>query len=483
MINKFFKINSNIHYILNAILILVIFLTYINSLYYVFADYRDEIGYLSDSVLLAEGMRPSYSHAPSGISTWFGTLIIFVHFLFSILNNLLDIDLKNIFLLYDDILFQHYRDLGVIKISLFCLNVIFMITFWNFAKNDNKFLTLFFLCFFSPFLINFVFSGKPYFLACLFASISLYLKNRSIFFSVIFIALAICERLEFVLLINYVLPLNNIKNYSKNIFYIILIFFAVSPWFMMSFLQNMKVIFGYVHVQPSIATNIIGGNFNLVFFILLLLSFFLFPLFNKRVIKYILVFVFFSSLYFVTYLSNIPIRWFLPIVIVIIFFVSNYQNQLLNKFCNGPIPFIIIFLFLINFNYNLKNKISDKEILELELKEINSVFIGPKLLVEESNFTEYTKSLKRYLYNFNSKNIIYFSSEDAPLSFGNSGNLEILQNRRYEFLSKYNNSTLNQKYIFSDAGLYKSKEFYCNNLNFKNIKYYNFIKQEYLNCE
>ena len=56
MINKFFKINSNIHYILSAILILVIFLTYINSLYYVFADYRDEIGYLSDSVLLAEGM-------------------------------------------------------------------------------------------------------------------------------------------------------------------------------------------------------------------------------------------------------------------------------------------------------------------------------------------------------------------------------------------------------------------------------------------
>ena len=58
------------------------------SLYHVFTNYRDEIGYLSDSVLLAEGLRPSYSHAPSGLSTWFGTILIFCEYLINCLKNI-----------------------------------------------------------------------------------------------------------------------------------------------------------------------------------------------------------------------------------------------------------------------------------------------------------------------------------------------------------------------------------------------------------
>ena len=67
-INLFLINIKNKDYFTSLLLFIFLLISYYNALYYVFADYRDEIGYLSDSLLLAEGMRPSYSHAPSGLS-------------------------------------------------------------------------------------------------------------------------------------------------------------------------------------------------------------------------------------------------------------------------------------------------------------------------------------------------------------------------------------------------------------------------------
>ena len=84
------KSSINFKTSLTILLFSVIAYSFFLSLNFVFADYRDEIGYLSDSILLAEGLRPSYSHAPSGLSTWFGTIIIFFQYIFVCLKKYLD---------------------------------------------------------------------------------------------------------------------------------------------------------------------------------------------------------------------------------------------------------------------------------------------------------------------------------------------------------------------------------------------------------
>ena len=108
----------------------VLLISYYNALYYVFADYRDEIGYLSDSLLLAEGMRPSYSHAPSGLSTWTGTIYFYLNLFFEILKNLFTLDINLIFSSFDKIIFNNYTDLTGIKSTLFFLNFIFFVFFF-----------------------------------------------------------------------------------------------------------------------------------------------------------------------------------------------------------------------------------------------------------------------------------------------------------------------------------------------------------------
>ena len=91
--------------------------------------------------------------------------------------------------------------------------------------------------------------------------------------------------------------------------------------------------------------------------------------------------------------------------------------------------------------------------------------------------------MKTYLYDYNIKNKNFFLIKKKPLlAFGQSGNLEILQNRRYEYISKYQKQNNKNKYIFSDANIYKTIKYYCQKFNNKNISYYDFTKRRYTKC-
>ena len=482
-INLFLTNLKNKDYFSSLFLLIFLLISYYNSLYYVFADYRDEIGYLSDSLLLAEGIRPSYSHAPSGLSTWMGTIYFYLQLFFEILKNLFNLDINVIFNSFDKIIYENYTDLTGIKSTLFFLNFLFFAIFF-YKTNNIVYKILFCLCFFSPILFYTTFSGKPYFLACLFASLALTLNEKEEKLALIFLALAICERLEFLIIINYVLCRYPLRQYLKKLLYILLIFLAISPWFSIALFQNLKVILGYVHQQPSLAENVLGLKLNIYLFLYALTIFFIYPLLKFKK-KYNLILLFSSFLIFIliTFYSNIPLRWFLPLLLIILYFASKKLLFLEkeNLFRNSVFNSILI-IFLLFFNFNLKSKISDLKILELEQNSQSDNIVGPKLLKEISSFQNYSLFLKTYLYDYNIKNKIFFQKEKAPLAFGQSGNLEILQNRRYEYIARYQKTNDKNKYIFSDAGLYKTKKYYCLKFNNKNISFYHFEKRKYIKC-
>ena len=191
----------------------------------------------------------------------------------------------------------------------------------------------------------------------------------------------------------------------------------------------------------------------------------------------------FAIFILITFYSNVPLRWFFPLLLIFLYFLSRKllflekENLTRNLLTNS-----ILIIFLLFFNFNLKSKISDLKILELEQNSQYENVAGPKLLKEISSFKNYSLFLKTYLYNYNIKNKNFFNKEIAPLAFGQSGNLEILQNRRYEYISKYQKQNNKNKYIFSDAGLYKTIKYYCQKFNNKNISYYDFTKRRYTKC-
>ena len=77
--------NFNKYGLLN--LLLLAFFVYFIYSYFLKLNYvfdRDETSYLSDSLLLIEGIRPIQSHSPSGISTWLGSIVVLIDF---IINN------------------------------------------------------------------------------------------------------------------------------------------------------------------------------------------------------------------------------------------------------------------------------------------------------------------------------------------------------------------------------------------------------------
>ena len=81
---KFSFLSHNKHGSLNLLLlgILVYFIySYFLKLNYDLEGSRDEIVYLSDSLLLLEGIRPAHSSSPSGISTWVGSGVVLIDFI------------------------------------------------------------------------------------------------------------------------------------------------------------------------------------------------------------------------------------------------------------------------------------------------------------------------------------------------------------------------------------------------------------------
>tara|TARA_Y100001958_G_C21244341_1_gene573524 strand:+ start:381 stop:1829 length:1449 start_codon:yes stop_codon:yes gene_type:complete len=472
----------NFDNLLKLFLFILICLSFYLSLYYVFANYRDEIGYLSDSVLLAEGLRPSYSHAPSGLSTWFGTILIFFEYFINCLKNLSNININTFFSLFDFVLYKNYLDLTNIKLSLYILNILFLIYLFKISKSSNYFEYFIFVAV-SPLLADITFSGKPYFLAYIFASLSLCFKSKKPYISVVFLALAVSERLEYLLLFNFIAAPNSKKiEYFKKTGILLLIFSAISPWFTMALLQNLKVIFGYIHLQPSEISSLINLNLNIIFFIILLLSIFLFPFIRNRIFKNIIIFLIILLFVLLSYYSNIPLRWFMPIIVIIIhLFIVNF-NKISSYLIEKKIINILSIIFTLFFINSLSSKVSDLDILNKESKFLeNSILIGPKTLKENGNFVNYSKFLKTYLYDYNAKNKYFFNEKDAPLVFGISGNLEILQNRRYEYLSKYHTKKNYSKFIMSDSGMYKDIKYYCSKFR-SNTHYFNFKNYEYEKC-
>ena len=128
MINKFkssllnIKKPSFLDPLLLVVLIYFIY-SYFLKLNYVL-DSRDEIYYLSDSLLLLEGIKPSFSHSPTGISTWLGSVVVLIDF---IINNFSFHNLELLFENFDLTLFKHYKNVTYIKISLFVLNTFLLI--------------------------------------------------------------------------------------------------------------------------------------------------------------------------------------------------------------------------------------------------------------------------------------------------------------------------------------------------------------------
>ena len=444
------------------------------SLYHVFTNYRDEIGYLSDSVLLAEGLRPSYSHAPSGLSTWFGTILIFCEYLINCLKNISSMNINTLFSLFDFVLYKNYLDLTNIKLSLYVLNILFLIYLFKISQSSNYFQYFIFVAV-SPLLADITFSGKPYFLAYIFAVLSLCFKSKKPYISVMFLAFAVSERLEYHLLFNFIsTPSFKKIEYLRKLGVLLLIFFVLAPWFSTALIQNLKVIFGYIHLQPSEISGLINLNFNIIFFIFLILLIFIYPFIKNKTLNYISIILVIFLFIMLSYYSNIPLRWFMPVVVIIIYlFLENLKKIILTLS-------IIFTIFFIN---NLSNRTSDLDILKNENKfKENSILIGPKILKEQGDFTNYAKFLKTYLYDYNAKNIYFFNDKNAPLAFGISGNLEILQNRRYEFLSKYNSGKKYSKFIMSEAGLYKNKDYYCSKFKL-DAYFFNFQKREYQSCK
>ena len=467
----------NLDNLLKLSLFILICSSFYLSLYHVFTNYRDEIGYLSDSVLLAEGLRPSYSHAPSGLSTWFGTILIFCEYFINCLKNISSMNINTLFSLFDFVLYKNYQDLTNIKLSLYVLNILFLIYLFKISKSSNYFQYFIFVAV-SPLLADITFSGKPYFLAYIFAVLSLCFKSKKPYISVMFLAFAVSERLEYLLLFNFIsTPSFKKIEYLKKLGVLLLIFFVLAPWFSTALIQNLKVIFGYIHLQPSEISGLINLNFNIVFFIFLILLIFIYPFIKNKTLNYISIILVIFLFIMLSYYSNIPLRWFMPVVVIIIYlFLENFKTISL-YLVEKKIILTLSIIFTIFFINNLSNRTSDLDILKKENKfKENSILIGPKILKEQGDFTNYAKFLKTYLYDYNAKNIYFFNDKNAPLAFGISGNLEILQNRRYEFLSKYNSGKNIQNLLCPRQVYIKIKIIIAQNLNlmltfsiFKNV--------------
>ena len=52
----------------------------------------------------------------------------------------------------------------------------------------------------------------------------------------------------------------------------------------------------------------------------------------------------------------------------------------------------------------------------------------------------------------------------------------------YEFLSKYNSGKKYSKFIMSEAGLYKNKDYYCSKFKL-DAYFFDFQKREYQSCK
>ena len=462
MIKSFAKNNFYYH-----IFLILFFLISINYIYIVFAPWRDEIGYLSDKLLFIEGINLSYSHVPTGISTWFSSMIL----IFEVIYNLIIENNFSILKMYqtiDKIIYQNYLDLTKIKLSIIILNTFFLYFLYRKTKNELFYL-LFLILALAPSISEVTFSGKSYFLGSIFAALALvYNLKKKKELCIVFLALATGERLEYFLLSGiFLIDKSNLKNIIKNYLIYLILFCAISPWFFVSIIQNLKVILAYVFSQKSTISDSLGIiNISLLFCTLVIFYFNkLFKSYKKNLIS--LVIVVFLILY-LTFTFNIALRWFGPIFLYIVFYFSTIYEELINyKYLKTILLIVISSLFVFHF-INKQNYYTDIEILEFEKNSGYKEIIGFKLLKEGANFNSYYNISSKIFKKENIKNDMFFRLKSSPIFLSEVNNLEILHNRRYQYLSRYNQSDNYNKYISTGAGLYPKISFWCKILKNKN---------------
>ena len=258
--------------------------------------------------------------------------------------------------------------------------------------------------------------------------------------------------------------MENYKIYFKNYLIVFVTFLVVSPWFSLALIQNIKVLVTNFYYMSSNAhgSNILINitKISLVGFIIVNFTYsFLKNSKIKKVYLLLLILIILQLYIF----QKMPLRWIMPGLILL---VSELHFYFLKKENLSKIGLTLV-AFLLLTNFNMKKFTSDDEILKIEKSSSYKNIIGDSLLKEELNFKNYDQLFGSYIDKNNIKNINFFNKENAPLSFGQSGNLERLSHRRYQFLSKYSSGNLSNKYLRGMSGLYKNEKEWCEILNKK----------------
>ena len=451
----------NINNTLNYVLLFLFGAIYLLALDKIL-DTRDEIFYLADSLLLIEGMRPSFSHSPTGLSTWVGLIPIIIKYCINVLSKINNLNLIELFNLFDLVIYENYKNLLYIKVSLIFLNLISLFTFYKISQKENFkiFFSLFILFCLLPFIFPTTFSGKPLFLASVFFCIALIFNTKKQYtISIIFYSLCISERLEYLIFFSYFLSFRRPKEFV----YLILIFAAITPWFTSALIQNIKVLVVFLFKVESFHNQFINNLNNFLLIILMVCS-----LTYKILIKYfekyvlvILVIIVISLLIF----NKIPARWLYPVFIFILFQISFSLKKIDINQIYINILSILLSLFCI---FNVSQIISDKKIQQYQMKENGLIVFGVPLLIENMKFNIFIEKMSKITNTTNIKNINFFEdNKKSPISFGESGNLEKLQFRRYFYLYYFSEKqTLNkEKLLYGHSGLYLNQEEWCDILN------------------
>tara|TARA_B100000902_G_scaffold40947_1_gene48566 strand:+ start:858 stop:2300 length:1443 start_codon:yes stop_codon:yes gene_type:complete len=439
----------------SALYVLVAF-TFYRFLYYQL-EHVDEVNYLSDSILLFEGILPSFKHSPSGLSTWIGSVYLFFEFIIYSIFNEFPTTVRDLLENIDYIIFSNYLDLTNIKSTLFLLNLCLIFYLYKQDHSNKYFFYIFIIIFFSPYLINLSFSGKPYFTASLFCALAFSVKNKNIRLSHIFYGLALAEKFEFILLINFFASENNKIN-LKNYLFILIVFFAVAPWWTASFFQNIKINLHYILDNSVVSED--GGKslLNSIIFLIYFFGLFFVCFLKKYSHKLIIISLLFFSMLHLIVLQNYYLRWFQPFFVYFAFYISslNSFSKIVKK--GEKIIFTIPIIFLI-FLHTSKIE-SDLQILKLEKNTPNKQVLSYGLLKEDLDFKDYINEQIPNFSKRNIKNINHFNDLNSPLSFSVSGNIEISFIRRYEFIAKYHSSE-KSKFVLMGGGIPSYIEFWC----------------------
>ena len=443
--------------------ILFFLFSYFSKLYFQLG-HIDEINYLSDSLLLFEGILPASKHAPSGLTTWIGTIYLGLDYIFNLFF-LEKLDIFGVMKNFDFVIYKNYKDLTNIKLTLIIFNSLLLLYF-ILKDNEKSFLLLFLFAYTSFFLIIFTLSGKPFFTASLFAALALLIKEQNRRLAFIFFGLALAEKWEFIVLISYFF-FNQDKKTDPLLFFLpFLVFFASAPWFLISIIQNFKIQFNFILQSNNLSGSFVE-NYSTIFSLIIYIFVVLFiPIIKNIRIKIISLILVLLIIIFLVNIQGFYLRWFLPFFLMICFefsknkFTKNYFFQL------GILALITINLIL----FNSSKFTSDLEILKKEKNSNYENILSTGLLKEELNFNKYVDIQHPYINKKNIKNINFFNDQNAPLAFSEAGNLEKLYLRRYEYLIRYDKNNIKKnKFIRYGTGLNSDEVYWCNKLKKENL--------------